>query len=305
MKPTKPVSKSRVVLTWVMIVGWIILIACICFWRNHAMATQAQADESESGAPPVNPIVRTIALLILGLFFLVPAGAAYFGLIFTCCLTFNYKHPVWHAIKAKMYIFNIMVAIGISLGIGFIAAAFLWPFFRGLGLPQQQADLMPVLAALIGFQLVRLWVLIWAPVEKKMIARRLGAMGITAEQLKGAMLVGISDPASGFVRRFGAIEEDMGALWVLPDRLSYRGDVEQFDLTRDQIAGIERKADYRGTSVLAGIAHVILQVRLPDGSIRQMRLHTEGQWTMGGKRRAMDVLAEALDGWQVEARAGA
>jgi hypothetical protein len=298
MEPTKPVSKSRVILTWVGIVGWIILIACICFWRGHAMSNAASQDaEAESGAPPINGLVHSIALVILGMLFLVPAVAAYLVLIFSCCLTFNYKHPVWSSIKAKTYVFNIFVAVGISVGVGFIISAFLWPFMSGLGFPRSQASLLPVLATLIGFQLVRLWVLIWSPVEKLMIVRRTRAMGITDEQLKGAMLVGISDPASGFVRRFGAIEEDMGALWVLPDRLSFRGDVEQFDLTREQIAGIERKADNRSTTVLAGIAHVILQARLPDGSVRQMRLHVEGQWTMGQKRRAMDALAAAMEGW--------
>ncbi|HEV2330139.1 MAG TPA: hypothetical protein VGY56_15260 [Verrucomicrobiae bacterium] len=294
METTKPVSKARLVLTWAMIVGWIIAIACICFWRGHAMSNATQTDESESGAPPV---VHSIALFIIGLFFLVPSVAAYLGLVFSSFLTFNYKHPVWHSVKAKMYLFNIFVAVGIPLGLGFMLAAFTWPVLSGLDLPRSQASLLPVFATLVGFQVARLWVLMWAPAEKLMIRRRLGAMGVSAEQLKGAMLVGISDPASGFVRRFGAIEEDMGALWVLPDRLAFRGDVEQFDLVREQITGIERKAANRSTSVLAGIAHVILQVRLPDGSVRQMRLHTEGHWTMGEKRRAMDALAAALDGW--------
>jgi len=80
--------------------------------------------------------------------------------------------------------------------------------------------------------------------------------------------------------------------------LMYRGDREQFDLTRQQLAQMERKADTRSTTVLGGIAHVILHVRLPDGSLRPIRLHTEGHWTMGGKRRAMDALAEAIAGWQ-------
>jgi hypothetical protein len=90
----------------------------------------------------------------------------------------------------------------------------------------------------------------------------------------------------------------MGALWVVPDFLMYRGDSEQFDLTRGQVVQIERKADNRSTSVLGGIAHVILHARLPDNSIRQIRLHTEGHWTMGGKRKAMDALAEAIARWQ-------
>jgi hypothetical protein len=297
MEPAKSVSKTRVVLTWVVMVGLTFFIACFAFWHGHALAPAPQADEFESGLPQPNGIVHSIGLFVIGLFFLVPSVIAYMALLFSCCLTFNYRHPVWNSVKAKTYLFNIFVAVGISLGLGFIASAFLSPFLSQLSLPRSQVDLLPVLAILIGFQLLRLWILIWAPAEKLMIQRRLRTMGVAPEQLKPAMLVGISNPASGLVKRFGAIEEDMGALWVLPDRLAYRGDGEQFDLTREQIAGIERKADNRSTTVLAGIAHVILQVRLPDGSVRQMRLHTEGQWTLGQKRRAMDTLAEAIAGW--------
>ena len=297
MEPTKSVSKTRVVLTWVVMVGLTFFITCFFFWHSHALAPAPQADDSESGLPPPNSIVHGIALFVIGLFFLVPSVIAYLALLFSCCLTFNYRHPVWNSVKAKTYLFNIFVAVGISLGLGFFASAFFSPFLRQLGLPRSQADLLPVFASLIGFQLLRLWVLMWAPAEKLMIQRRLRTMDVAPEHLKAAMLVGISNPASGLVKRFGAIEEDMGALWVLPDRLAYRGDGEQFDLTREQIAGIERKADNRSTTVLAGIAHVVLQVRLPDGSVRQMRLHTEGQWTMGQKRRAMDALAEAIAGW--------
>jgi hypothetical protein len=160
------------------------------------------------------------------------------------------------------------------------------------------ASMLPVMAMVVGVQIVQLWVLVWSPLEKHIILKRLAAQGIAPAQLQSAALVGLSNPASGLAKRFAAIEEDMGALWVEPALLMYRGDSEQFDLTRDQLAQMERKADNRSTSVLGGIAHVILHVRLSDGSIRQIRLHTEGQWTMGGKRKAMDALAEAIARWQ-------
>jgi hypothetical protein len=150
---------------------------------------------------------------------------------------------------------------------------------------------------IVGVQLVQLWVLIWSPLEKRIITQRLAALGITPAQLQSAALVGLSNPASGLVKRFAAIEEDMGALWVGPDRLIYRGDNEQFDITREQLVQMERKADNRSTSVLGGIAHIILHVKLADGSVRQIRLHTEGHWTMGQKRKAMDALADAIARW--------
>ena len=275
-------------------VGFIFAIATFCFMRGH----HATAPEDESGAPPVNSLFHAIFYLVLGVFTLGCSVAAYFLLWFTCCFTFDYSHPVWNSVKAKKYLFNIFIAVGMSLGIGFILTAFLSPVLTSMGLPPAQAGILPVLGVIIAFQLMQLWVLIWSPMEKRMIIKRLGAMGITPAQLQGAMFIGISNPASGMLKRFGSIEEDMGALWVSPDRLAFRGDVEQFDLTRDQIEEIERRADNRSSTVLAGIAHVVLHVRLPDGSIRQMRLHVEGQGTMGGKRRAMDTLAGAIDRWQ-------
>jgi len=157
--------------------------------------------------------------------------------------------------------------------------------------------MLPVMVMVVGVQIVQLWVLIWSPQEKRIIIKRLAVLGIMPAQLQSAALVGLSNPASGLTKRFAAIEEDMGALWVQPDLLMYRGDGEQFDLTRDQLAQMERKADNRSTSVLGGIAHVILHVRLSDGSIRQIRLHTEGHWTMGRKRKAMDALADAIARW--------
>ena len=294
METTKPVSKSRMVLTWMMMIGFIFALTTFFFLRGH----NATAPEDESGTPPVNPLFHVIFYLVLGVFTLGCSLAGYFLLVFTCFFTFNYSHSVWIAVKAKKYLFNIFIAVGLSLGIGFILTAFLAPVLTAIGLPPTQANILPVLGVIIAFQLMQLWVLIWSPMEKRMITKRLGAMGITPAQLQGAFLIGISNPASGAIKRFGSIEEDMGALWVAPDRLVFRGDVEQFDLTRDQIEQLERRADNRSTTVLAGIAHVVLHVRLPDGSIRQMRLHVEGQGTLGGKRRAMDTLAGAIDRWQ-------
>jgi hypothetical protein len=89
----------------------------------------------------------------------------------------------------------------------------------------------------------------------------------------------------------------MGALWVGPEQLIYWGDGEQFGIRREQIVAIERKADNRSTTMLAGITHVILHVKLPDGSVRKIRLHVEGLVTMGQKRRTMDALAEAINHW--------
>jgi hypothetical protein len=133
--------------------------------------------------------------------------------------------------------------------------------------------------------------------ERRLILGRLAALGVQRAQLQGAFLVGLSDPASGMAKRFASIEEDLGAMWVGPEQIIYWGDSEQFGIQRDQIMQVERKADNRSTTVLAGIQHVILHVQLPDASVRQIRLHVEGQLTMGQKRRKMDELGGAINQW--------
>jgi len=55
--------------------------------------------------------------------------------------------------------------------------------------------------------------------------------------------------------------------------------------------------DTKSTTMLSGTAHVILHVRLAGGGARQIRLHNEGVWTMGGKKRASDELAARINEW--------
>jgi len=278
---------------WLLMVVGIVVTAGLVFWWNRGTAPAEAPTEEPSGA-----MVHSIFFLFVGGFFLVAGVASYLTIIFTDCFTFDYRRPVWEAVKAKQFVANIVVTVALALGLGFILAAFLGPVLTALGLDAGMANILPVMLMIVVFQVLQLWVLMWSPVEKHIITRRLAAQGVAPAHLQSATLVGLSNPASGLAKRFAAIEEDMGAIWVVPDLLMYRGDREQFDLTREQLVQMERKADNRSTSVLGGIAHVILHVRLPDGSIRPIRLHTEGHWTMGRKRRAMDALAGAIAGWQ-------
>ena len=286
-------SKIRIVLTWLLMVGVIVFFVVLGFWRGHGPALATGPAEEPAGI-----IVHSVFSLFVGGFFLVLGVMSYLAVIFTGCFTFSYSQPVWDGVKTRKFFANIIVTVLLALGTGFLLAAFLGPVLVALGLDAGMANMLPVMLMVVGVQVVQLWVLIWSPIERRIILKRLAAQGITPAQLQSAALVGLSNPASGIAKRFGAIEEDMGALWIQPDLLMYRGDTEQFDITRQQLEQMERKADNRSTSVLGGIAHVILHVRLPDGGIRQIRLHTEGQWTMGRKRQAMDALAGAIAGWQ-------
>jgi hypothetical protein len=280
---------------WLLMVGVIVFWVVFWLWWNHNHVPAEEPAEAPAGG-----ILRFIGSLVFGGFFLGLGVVWYLAAIFTGCFTFSYQRPVWRAAKTKLYFVNIVVLVLLALGVGFILAAFLGPVLVMLGLDVGLAHLLPVLLMIVGVQMVSLWVLIWSPLERQIIRKRLKAMGVTREQLHGAALVGLSNPASGFAKRFGMIEEDVGAMWVGPEVLVYRGDGEQFGIGREQLVQMERRADHRSTSVLGGLAHVILHVSLSDGSIRQIRLHTEGHWTMGGKRRAMDALADAIARWHAE-----
>jgi hypothetical protein len=138
-------------------------------------------------------------------------------------------------------------------------------------------------------------------VEQRVIWKRLLAQGVEPAQMPSAVLVGISDPTHSSLKKFGAVEDDIGALWFEPGELRYRGDSEQFVIAREQLVQIERRADAGSATVLSGVTHVILHVKQPDGTQRQIRLHTEGVWTMGLKRKTMDQLAQAIVQWHDKA----
>jgi len=242
-------------------------------------------------------VFRGIFFTLVSYLFLGLGVAGYVLCVFTACLTFDFTRPVWSFVKKKLYVANIFVPLAASLGVGFGWAPFLSPVLKAAGLEAGMANVLPVVGVVMLFQVAQMWILIWAPLEKRLIEKRLLARGISASQMRTGVLVGLSNPASGMLKRFGAIEEDMGMLWVGPDQLTYWGDGENFSLTRDQVVQIERKADARSTTMLAGIAHVVLHVNGVGDTQRQVRLHTEGLLTMGQKRQAMDRLADAIIRW--------
>jgi hypothetical protein len=273
---------------------WLFLVGSIGFWMW--VGVQGGHRPPEAVEQP-NPALHALITFFFGAFFLMAGVGAYFVIVFTTGLTFNFTRPIWEALKVKVYFANIIVSVLVGLGLGFGVASFLSPVLRGFGLQPGAAHTLPVLVIMGAFLTANVWVQIFAPLEKRAIGKRLVAQGITGEQLRGAIFVGLSNPASGFTKRFAAIEEDIGALWVGPDLLVYYGDKESFSVTRDQVVEIERRADNRSTTLLGGVAHVILHLRLADGGERQLRLHTEGRWTLGQKRKAMDALAASIVRW--------
>jgi len=289
MQPTKrPVSKVRMALTWLIFVGITVTWIAFLVWRRQNSPAPAET-------PPA--FVTAIISLVAGGFFFVAGAVSYAILLFTDCFTFNFKAPVWSGFKARVYLANIVVLTGFALGIGFGITPLVSPLLMAFGMSGQMAFFVPVMGMVVVLQIARVFVLIWSPVETRLITKRLQARGLTAAQLQTALPVGISNPLNSSFKKMSRVEEDIGALWIGPEQLVYYGDSGDFAVTRELLAQIERKADSGGTSMLGGITHLILHVREANGSERQIRFHMEGQWTMGGKGRAMDELEERIVHW--------
>lgn len=286
---TKPASRIKVLLLWLVVLGN--LAFWITFWvlRNR----NAVPPPSENSAPD---FVRSIFYFFTGGFFLVIGVAAYLGFILTNGLTFDFSQPVYKNFKGKKYLANIVAPLFLALGLGFMLSAFVTPGLQTLGLDASLASILPVLGMVAVLQILQIFVLIWSPLEKRIITRRLAAKGISAGQLQSAFLVGLSDPTTSSFKKMGGIEADIGALWLDADRLIYYGDSEQFSITRDQLLQLEQKADSGSTTMLVGATHPILHVRLPNGE-RQIRLHAEAVGTMAKKRKALDQLANSIIAW--------
>jgi hypothetical protein len=284
----KPVSKLRIALMWLFLVANIVFWICLFFWIRSRHTT---SEESSPG------LVDSVFRFVIGGFFVVAGAVSYAVVLLTNCFTFNFNRPVWHTLKPKLYLANILVPLMPAVGLGFAFSGMLGPFLVGIGVQPRLAGFLPFMAVIAILLTVQVWVLFWAPLERQVITRRLLAQGITPAQIQIGILLGLSNPASGFTRRFAAVEEDLGMLWVGPEQLLYWGDTERFGVTREELLQIEQRADNRSATVLGGVRHIILHLALPGGGERQLRLHVEGLWTLGQKRRVMDRLAEQIHTW--------
>jgi len=229
---TKPQSKLRIFLLWGALLACILIAPVFLLWRASNKPAMGEAP----GA------VYSIVMLVLAVLALAAGAAGYLAAIYTQCLTFNFSKPVWHEVKVKKYFANIIFPTLVMLGIGFTSSAIFTPMATQMGLPGQMGFMVPFFAAFALSQCVLIWVLVWAPLEKRVIEKRLAALGITPEQLSGGFYTGLSNPeVKGAGKRWYSIEEDMGMLWFTADQMIFWGDTEQFSLTRADIAQVERE----------------------------------------------------------------
>jgi len=293
---TKPVSKFKVVLLWSVLLGNLVFWIAFIAWLHRNDPAPLNTEGTGSA------IVTSILLFFIGGFFLAAGVAGYFLTVVTTCFTFNFTLPVFAAYKGKLYLAKIFIPMCAAVGIGLFLSIGLAPLMRSFGIHGQFALLVPLFIALVPLQIAQMWVNIWVPITKKLIAKRLAARGIVPAQMQAAILCGISDPTRSSFKKLTLIEDDIGALWIGADQLVYWGDIDGFALRREEIIQLERRADAGNTSMLAGTAHVILHVQQPTCAVRQIRLHTEGYWTLGQNRQAMDTLAAAITSWHSAAQ---
>lgn len=87
-------------------------------------------------------------------------------------------------------------------------------------------------------------------------------------------------------------------MWLEPDRLVYRGDTDGFTFSRGQLTEIERVVLTASTTAYAGNRHIVLRFTADGGLERRVRLHIEGEWTLGRIAKATDRLADRLVAWK-------
>jgi len=292
----KPVSQFKRLLLWCILIGniffWIGLIA----WLHRNDPTPAP-DESLGST-----MLSNIVMFILGCFFIAGGIGGYFLVIGTNCFTFNFAVPFFTAYKGKLYLAKIFIPVLLSVGLGLWLGIILTPVLCGFGVHGQLGFLLPLLLVIVPLQILQMWVNVWTPMVRKLITKRLAARNISQAQVQAGILTGISDPTKNSFKKLTLIEDDIGALWLGADQLIYWGDVDGFAFRREEIIELERRADAGSTSMLAGTRHVILHIRQPDGTVRQIRLHAEGHWTLSLNRQAMDALATAITQWHSAAQ---
>ncbi len=297
---SQPASKKKIILAWSIMAAFLVFWSVMILWMHRDDGVSPSGGTGEVkvlGSEPSPGGAFDIVGFILGCFFLLLTASVYATTILTDCFTFNFSRPVWSKIRVRLFLVRIVVTTLGMFSVVFLGICFLNPFFQKMGLGPSATYSGPLVIALIVIQSVMIWVSIWAPVERGVVFQRLAAQGISRRELDRGVLIGLSDPGKSSTKRFGAIEEDIGMLWFDPDCLNYRGDNRQFSVTREELIGVDRQTDAGNTTALSGTAHVILCICRERAGDR-IRLHTEGVWTMGGKRKSMEALAARIAEWR-------
>lgn len=290
---SKPLSPIK----WLL--GVFVFVAVVA--GSITLGTWLGPSRPASAPAPGGNIITTVIFLIFGGFVAALGVAVYFAVMITNLFTFDFNRPYMPSYGRKLWLVNLVTGLflqgGFALAISPVMSRLLEPI-----LPPNLLAPISIFLPFIAAAILMIWWSPWAPLELKMIHKRMAALGITPEQVESAIPVGISNPADSSFKRV-LVEQDMGLLWVEPQRLTYFGDSQSFNIQRDQVISIERKADAGATSSYFGAVQVIITYTDPDGGERRVRLHSEGDWTMTAKAAAMRDLADRLESWQASPNA--
>ncbi len=257
-----------------------------------------QVSEANEAPKGIAVIGYAVFILFVGCFFSIAGAAAYVVTLKTRCFIFDFTKPFWNSFKKKLYLMNIVVTVLIGMAIAAFASMVFTPLLTLTGLPFGISAIIPFLSAFVIIQFLTIWINIWQPLEKSIIKKRSAACGISQQDIDRGMYLGISDPAKSSLKKLTMVEDDVGMLWLVDQGLVYRGDAGSLRIRRDQLIDVERVVDKGSMSAYGGNVHVILRFRTDDGSERRIRLHSEGNWTIGRIAKASDSLAETLLHWK-------
>ncbi|MHC4441121.1 MAG: hypothetical protein ACYTF1_15850 [Planctomycetota bacterium] len=292
--PAKKLSAGKRALGVLFIVMVIVVGGLFGLWIT---GTFEYEDPSTVSEEPQDLIFSVVVFVFAFIAFAIGL-AGYYLVLCTCCFTNDFSRPFFRSLKAKLYVANIVVSLFIVLGLALFVSVFIRPILLAAGISPLYSFMIPAFGAFFILNFVLMWFQIWAPLEKKVIARRLGALGIPLQYIQTGTYIGVSDPTKSSFKKMTLVEDDCGMLWVTPTTISYRGDTETFDIQRDQLIEVERRADAGDNDSLAGVVNVIMKIRQDDGQQRSIRLHCEGCWTQSAKARAMDRLTSEITQWQ-------
>ncbi|MCK4575382.1 hypothetical protein KAU34_03150 [candidate division WOR-3 bacterium] len=281
------------------LIGLIPVVTFSLFWIFSQYITFPLSNGSPMPTTNSNMFFMSVIYFMIGIISFVIGIIFYIIVLSTHCFTFNFNMPFWKAFKVKLYISNIIVLFCWVIGLGFASSIVITPLLTMFGVPWIVSFYIPMLGWLIMLNLIFSFViLIWTPLDKSTITKRLLACGVSEEDINRGIFVGISDPIKSSFKKFTMVEDDVGMLWIESDKVIYKGDSDSFGFDRNKLLSIKRAVDPGSIVAYGGGVDIIIRFRQENGTERRVRLHSEGNWTIKGVARSLDRLAKRLVTWQ-------
>jgi hypothetical protein len=278
--------------------GWLALCASILVGPAVFLLLSHGA-EPPPGAPPTGPeaaACSSVVLLVLGGFFLVAGVFAYVFVALTHGLVLHFqKRPVWPRLKRRTWFANIAVTSSLLLGVGFVMGAVFTPLLTVAGLSPPLAFMVPVLGSCLLLQLASPAVHLWGPVERRALVKSMQAAGERGPWAPSS-LFGVSDPGKSVIRKMFNIHDDVGALSIAGESLTFTGERGATSVLRST-ARVSRESDAGSTVALFGISHVVLRFTDAAGAPRGLRFHPIGEVFIWRYKRRLDLLEQQLRAW--------